>query len=272
MNDSPLGKPSRYPIGYSPEVLVAIPRSLARTPLDLEKILPFTGVDIWNAWEFTWLNDNGKPRVATVEIRIPADTVNLVESKSLKLYLNGFAQSTYPTGESVREVIGDDLSRVVSGPVEVSLSLGAPAGSHHFDVLPGECLDELPITIGDHSGGVDATNLQTNDRQAVEESLYTHLLRSLCPVTGQPDMGSLMIHYSGPAIDRSGLLRYLISYRQHSDFHEACIERIFKDIQDRCGCEALTVYARYCRRGGIDINPYRSNTDELPQNLRLWRQ
>ena len=271
MNDSPLGKPTRYPNGYSPEILVAIPRSAARAPLNIGEPLPFNGVDIWNAWEFTWLDGNGKPWIATAEIRVPADTANLVESKSLKLYLNGFALTTYPTVESVRKVIGDDLSRVVAGPVEVSLSLGAPAGSH-IDIFPGDCLDDLSIAIAKHSGGVDATSLRSDDQHTVEESLHTHLLRSLCPVTGQPDIGSLMIRYRGAAIDRAGLLRYVVSFRQHSDFHEACIERIFKDIQDRCGCVALTVYARYCRRGGIDINPYRSNTDELPQNLRLWRQ
>jgi len=270
MNDSPLGKPTSYPADYSPEVLVAIPRSSAREPLGISLPLPFTGVDVWNAGEFTWLTEDGKPEVATLEIRLPADTDNLVESKSLKLYLNGFAMARYASAAVVEQALRDDLSRKAAGPVDVRLQRGAsPDGS--IERLPGDSLDELSISVEDYAE-VEPVHLQADDRRIVDETLHTHLLRSLCPVTRQPDMGSLLIRYRGPAIERTGLLRYLVSFRQHSDFHEACVERIYTDIRQRCRCETLTVYARYCRRGGIDINPFRTNTDEVAENPRLWRQ
>jgi 7-cyano-7-deazaguanine reductase len=260
-----LGRKTDYPQKYAPEALFAIPRGESRAELGLEDDLPFDGVDIWNAWELTWLGSGKRPVVATAEIRVPAMTPNLIESKSLKLYLGAFAMSEFSSPEDVRDAISRDLSECAGGPVEVSLDADAAVTA-----LEGQCIDSLQVECS--TWEVDASLLQASASKTVEESLHTHLLRSLCPVTAQPDMGSLQITYSGPKIDPAGLLRYIVSFRQHNDFHEACVERIFVDITERCRPEKLSIYARYQRRGGIDINPFRSSVESQPRNPRLWRQ
>lgn len=265
----PLGQPTDYADQYDPELLYPIARSDSRQMLDIDA-LPFQGTDIWNAWELTWLSESGLPMVATAEIRIPAESTNLIESKSLKLYLNSFAMSACPQPDEVRDRIERDLSQCAGGAVTVALQTPQQASASRVSELAGDCLDSLAVNCSVFD--VDAELLRADKQSIVEESLHTHLLRSLCPVTAQPDMGSLFIRYTGPKIDRGSLLQYIVSYRAHNDFHEACVERMFVDIQRRCDTQQLTLHARYQRRGGLDINPFRSNFESDPDNLRLWRQ
>lgn len=270
MSTIPLGKPSGYPAEYSPRVLFAVPRIDARRALELGDDLPFQGEDVWNAWDLTWLEPSGKPVVATAVITVPADSTNIIESKSLKLYLNSLAMSRYASSNELADIISRDLSRISESQVVVGIMPATEFSTAHFGVLPGVCIDDLEVQID--AGGVDASMLQTNSEYVVDEALHSHLLRSNCPVTHQPDMGSVLIRYRGVAIDRESLLRYIVSFRQHNDFHEACVERMFCDIHSHCHPEQLTVYARYNRRGGLDINPFRSNFETAAENLRLWRQ
>jgi 7-cyano-7-deazaguanine reductase len=266
-HESPLGKATNYSSEYDPELLFAIPRAETRAPLGLGDFLPFSGVDIWNAWELTWLNSSGVPQVAAAEFRVPYDSASLIESKSLKLYLNSFTMSRYASAEDVRATIVADLSACVGASVEVRfLADGDETALHSFD---GFCIDMIDTQCDVFD--VDASFLSVG-KDVVTEDLHSHLLRSLCPVTAQPDIGSILISYSGPQIDRAGLLRYIVSFREHNDFHEACVERMFCDIRERCKPTELSVYARYQRRGGLDINPFRSSRAISPHNTRLWRQ
>jgi 7-cyano-7-deazaguanine reductase len=268
--DSPLGQQSAYPDEYSPELLFSISRGENRVTLGLGDELPFQGVDVWNAWELSWLTNSGQPSVATLEIRVPAESPRIIESKSLKLYLNSFSMSRYDAAEDVRSTIAADLSRCVEAGIEVSLLETAADDGLVCETLPGDCIDDLYVECS--TWDVDASLLEADADEIVNESLNSHLLRSLCPVTSQPDSGSVLITYEGPRIDRPSLLRYIASYRQHQDFHETCVERMFLDIKDRCEPTKLTVYARYQRRGGIDINPFRSDFETDVPNTRLWRQ
>ncbi|HNP35310.1 MAG TPA: NADPH-dependent 7-cyano-7-deazaguanine reductase QueF [Woeseiaceae bacterium] len=266
---SPLGRQTPGPDHYDPGLLFAIGRCQSRRTLGLDDVLPFAGTDIWNAWELTWLEDNGQPQVAACEIRVPADSPSIIESKSLKLYLNSFSMSRYESGTALADVIRDDLCRCTGGAVEIRLrqldkDALAVAG------LPGTCIDHTPTPCSRWE--VDADLLRANPATVVSEALHSHVLRSLCPVTSQPDCGSVLVEYTGPRIDPAALLQYVVSFRKHQDFHESCVERMFLDILERCACQQLTVYARYQRRGGIDINPFRTNTSDTAQNLRLWRQ
>jgi 7-cyano-7-deazaguanine reductase len=261
----PLGRATDYPQKYAPEVLCAIARRDSREALGIPGPLPFTGVDTWNAWELTWLGDSGKPQVATAQVVVPAESPNLVESKSLKLYLGSYAMTRFRTAERMRETIAADLSECVGAPVAVTLDPDVAIGT-----LPGTCIDTLDVECAEWE--VDAGLLVANDAREVEECLHSHLLRSLCPVTGQPDIGSVLVSYRGPRIDPASLLRYIVSFREHHDFHEACVERMFVDILAQCRPTLLRVDARYQRRGGIDINPFRTNADDAPDKLRLWRQ
>lgn len=264
VKDSPLGRSTDYPDAYAPELLFPIARSDSR-PADMPD---FFGCDVWNAWELTWLGKSGMPRVAVAEIRVPAESPNIVESKSLKLYLNSFSMSRFASREEVRRQIAEDLSAAAGA--EVGVRTDDADASVAVATLPGECLDYLDV--GCERWEVDPGALTSDADDVVGESLHTHLLRSLCPVTAQPDTGSLLIAYRGPRLDREGLVRYIVSFRRHMDFHEACVERIYKDLMERCAPESLTVYARYQRRGGIDINPYRSTEADAAGNPRLWRQ
>lgn len=270
MSKIPLGRTSEYPQEYAPDVLFALPRSSERELLVPGGKLPFHGEDLWNAWELTWLDASGKPLIGTATIRVDAASPNLIESKSLKLYLNSFAQTRQSSVADVGRIISADLSAIAGALVEVAITHGPDAGGLGIRSLPGSCIDNVPLDVTATS--VDSRLLARLEGDIVSEELHSHLLRSLCPVTAQPDMGSLLIRYHGPRIEPSSLLRYVVSYRQHQGFHEACVEQIFVDIKERCGPEKLTVYARYNRRGGLDINPFRSDFEDRPENLRLWRQ
>lgn len=269
---SPLGKTSAYIAHYDPSLLFPIERTGKREEIGITDDLPFHGVDIWNAYELSWLNPKGKPVVAMGEFFIPADSPRLIESKSFKLYLNSFNQSHF---ESVREVadrMATDLSRAAGAEVRVTLVPLSQMG-HSADIasLPGQCIDEIDIETDQYQ--TDPSLLATASGDIVQQTLHSHLLKSNCLVTGQPDWGSVVIDYTGPRLDTAALLKYLISFRQHNEFHEQCVERIFQDLTRECGAQQLTVYARYVRRGGLDINPYRSNDPDFePDNRRLIRQ
>lgn len=268
---SPLGKSTIYADRYDPSLLFPIPRAQKRVEIGLIEPLPFTGVDIWNAYELSWLDPRGKPQVALAEFRVPADSPNIIESKSFKLYLNGFAQERIDMPTLVDALLRD-LSAAAGANVAVTLSAPS-ARAHPIADLPGELIDTLALDIDDY-GPPKAHYLSANHAAAPrEQTLVSHLLRSNCPVTGQPDWGSVQIAYRGAPIDPAGLLRYLVSFRTHNDFHEQCVERIFVDLMARCAPEQLGVYARYTRRGGLDINPFRSTDPAArPGNPRGARQ
>ncbi|MBL0661424.1 NADPH-dependent 7-cyano-7-deazaguanine reductase QueF [Aeromonas caviae] len=265
-----LGQQSAYISQYTPSLLQPVPRSLNRDDLGLRGELPFQGCDVWTLYELSWLNAKGKPVVAIGEVFVPATSPNLIESKSFKLYLNSFNQTRCDSLEAVQALLVQDLSSCAGAPVSVTL-FTLDQAPHQIAQLPGECIDSLDIEVDGYE--FDETLLQgAAGREIVEETLHSHLLKSNCLVTSQPDWGSVVIHYRGPRLDREKLLRYLISFRQHNEFHEQCIERIFTDLKHFCAPEKLTVHARYTRRGGLDINPFRSDWEPAPANLRLIRQ
>ena len=268
-DDSLLGKATAYADRYDPGLLFPIPRAAKRAEIGVTGPLPFHGVDIWNAYEFSWLDARGKPVAAIAEIRVPASSPNIIESKSFKLYLNGFAQERMPGTAELIGVLERDLSAAAGAAVKVELSLPS-ALVHGIRDLDGESLDDQALDIDDY-GPPKADYLRAGG-EVVEEALVSDLLRSNCPVTGQPDWGSVQVRYRGPRIDREGLLRYLVSFRTHNEFHEQCVERIYVDLMARCAPEKLAVYARYTRRGGLDINPFRSSVDTTPVNGRGARQ
>ncbi|GED23819.1 NADPH-dependent 7-cyano-7-deazaguanine reductase QueF [Halomonas halmophila] len=267
---APLGRESAYPEQYDAGLLYPIERAVNRAPLGIEAgALPFVGEDEWHAFELSWLNARGKPRVAVARFRLPAESPRLIESKSWKLYLNSYNQSRFASPAAVREQLEKDLAEAAGAPVSVEL-FGVDASELMPQRLPGECIDELDIAIDDYTPSAEP--LVVGD-EIVEETLHSHLLKSNCPVTGQPDWGSVLIRYRGPRIDREGLLRYLVGYRQHQDFHEHCVEHIFCDLMARARPERLLVLARYVRRGGLDISPWRGTLGEIPPTpLRLARQ
>jgi len=269
---SPLGKAVDYGTEYDPSLLFPIARAAQRAALGIGDELPFVGVDFWNAYELSWLDGRGKPRVALAEFRVPATSPNLVESKSFKLYLGSYAQSRFGDTDALRAQLVADLSQVAGAPVSVVLTPAASANAALFEPLEGDLIDDLPLEIG-HYGPPRPDFLQADAELRADEVLVSHLLRSNCPVTGQPDWASVQIRYAGPRIARDGLLRYLVSYRLHSDFHEQCVERIFTDLMQQCSPTRLGVYARYTRRGGLDINPFRATPGmPLPGNPRTARQ
>jgi 7-cyano-7-deazaguanine reductase len=251
----PLGRRVAYPHAYDPALLFAIPRALGRSELGINPdALPFTGIDRWHAYELGWLDPRGKPCVATATFELPATTPNLVESKSLKLYLNSFNAARFEHADAVRSRIAADLARCADG--EVQVRFGLPALADDGSLL----IDALELEIDDY-GPPNAGHLQADADQEVEQSLRSDLLKSNCPVTGQPDWASVRIAYRGARIDHAGLLRYLVSFRDHCEFHEQCVERIFVDLLARCRPHSLSVEARYTRRGGLDINPWRATAD-----------
>ena len=269
-HDSTLGKDTRYPDRYDPGLLFPIARAPARAELGIGAVLPFAGVDIWNAYELSWLDPRGKPVIALAEFRVPADSPNLVESKSFKLYLNSFNRERCADAAEVRTRFERDLGVATGAAVEVDLLPTQRFDACVIGKLEGESIDHLQVDI-DNYGPPDASVLHRAG-EAVEETLVSDLLKSNCPVTGQPDWASLQVSYAGPCIDRAGLLRYLVSFRDHAGFHEQCVERIFVDLLHQCAPTRLEVYARYTRRGGLDINPWRGTTGAAPPNPRLARQ
>ncbi len=262
VQDSLLGRSAEYPRSLDAGILFPIARAQSRLSLPLSgvdtAILPFVGEDRWTAWELSWLDQRGKPQIAVARITVPADSPNLVESKSLKLYLNGYAARRFDHADAVLARIGADLAPVLGIAADVSLTVGAGVDTLAVSVLEGDSLDEQAIEIS-HGDAVAPQWLVAADGAAIEETLVTRLFRSNCPVTGQPDWADLQIRYRGPAIDHAGLLRYLVSFRDSREFHEHCVERIWLDIQARCQPQALLVHARFTRRGGIDINPWRAH-------------
>ncbi|TMS57278.1 NADPH-dependent 7-cyano-7-deazaguanine reductase QueF [Imbroritus primus] len=271
---SPLGKPSAYKTEYDASLLFPIPRLAKREELGLHQgsALPFFGVDMWNAYELSWLNMKGKPQVALATCIVPADTPNIVESKSFKLYLNSFNQTRIASVEAMQQLLHQDLSEACGGPVQVRLTLPEQFGTLKMRELDGLLLDRLDIDTDIYSPAPELLHAN-HDETIVEEVLISHLLKSNCLVTGQPDWGSVQIRYVGAPIDQEGLLKYLISFRNHNEFHEQCVERIFMDVQRQCKPVKLAVYARYTRRGGLDINPFRTNFNTpWPDNARNARQ
>lgn len=268
----PLGKTTDYPEAYDPGLLCPVPRRLKREEIGLTGELPFTGCDIWNAYELSWLTAKGKPVVAIGEFRVPHSTPNLIESKSFKLYLNSFNQCRFAETGEVTARLETDLSAAAGGQVVVRLNATDGFPGAVIGTLPGTCIDGLDIEVGEYRLNPALLEGAADSADPAEETLHSHLLKSNCLVTRQPDWGSVLIRYRGGRIDHEALLRYLISFRQHNEFHEQCVERIFTDLQRYCRPERLTVYARYTRRGGLDINPFRSNFETAPQNLRLARQ
>lgn len=266
--NSPLGRDTAYPAQYDPGLLYPIPRAPARAQLGIPTgALPFIGSDRWQAFELSWLDPRGKPRVATATLQVPADSPNLVESKSLKLYLNSFNASRFDDAEAVRARIEADLSRAAGAPVTMAFGLPEAAPD-----AGAESIDGLDIAI-DRYGPPDAALLQADAGDIIEETLHSALLKSNCPVTGQPDWADVSIAYRGPRLDRAGLLRYIVSFRDHAGFHEQCVEQIFVDLLARCAPQQLSVEARYTRRGGLDINPWRASAGlAAPAPVRTARQ
>ena len=271
-DQSPLGKTSTYQTHYAPELLFPIPRQTKRDELQLTGTLPFFGIDIWNAYEVSWLTMRGKPQVAIATIMAPADSPNIIESKSFKLYLNSFNQTGLANEEALLSLLRADLSNGFGAPVQVALTLQDNFSTLRMGELDGLLLDRLDLDVDLYTPSPALLSASQNEAP-VEEKLVSHLLKSNCLVTGQPDWASVQIHYVGPQIDQEGLLRYLIGFREHNEFHEQCVERIFVDILRQCAPQKLAVYARYTRRGGLDINPWRTNfTSPRPPNLRNARQ
>ena len=267
-----LGKTVLYKDQYDPKLLHPVPRSLNRAHLPLQQ-LPFTGVDIWNGYELSWLNSKGKPVVALGEFTVPFDSPNLVESKSFKLYLNSFNGTRFDDWQSVQQTMARDLSAAAGAPVLVELK---PASENLMrPQWPGDgvCLDELDVVCDQYELTPELLVLdQHRAGKPVRETLHSQLLKSNCPVTGQPDWATVVVRYHGAASDHASLLRYIVSFRNHAEFHEHCIERMFCDIWQRCQPQSLTVFARYTRRGGLDINPYRSSDETVFDNRRAARQ
>ena len=275
---SQLGKPSAYVDHYDASLLFPMSRAPKRRELGLRGALPFFGADLWTAFELSWLTPRGKPQVAIAQVTVPCETPNIVESKSFKLYLNSFSNSPFASPDEVRDRIRGDVSEAVwrdgSGQSSVGVKILLPDQFDNQPVreLDGLSLDRLDIECTDYQPRPDLL-AAASDEKPVQETLTSNLLKSNCLVTGQPDWGSVQIRYAGPQIDQGGLLRYLVSFRNHNEFHEQCVERIFIDIWQRCKPVKLTVYARYTRRGGLDINPFRtSHPQPLPASVRTARQ
>ena len=266
---SPLGKTVTYIDRYDKHLLFPVARKPKRDEIGISEPLPFKGVDIWNSYEVSWLNLQGKPVVAVAEFIFPCDTPFLIESKSFKLYLNSFNQTPFDSMSTVQQLLTTDLAAATKGAVSVTLMPLKNCQQQPLASLAGICLDDLDITCNTYT--VEPQFL-TVEAVVLKETLYSDLLKSNCLVTGQPDWGSIQISYTGKKINHEGLLRYFISFRNHNEFHEQCVERIFMDIMHYCAPQQLAVYARYTRRGGLDINPFRSTGNEIPENSRLCRQ
>lgn len=270
VEQSLLGKETLYKTAYDPGLLFPISRQINRDKIGVNSTsLPFVGVDIWNAYELSWLDSKGKPRVAILEFHVPIDSPNLVESKSIKLYLNSFNQTKLDNVSELQRLIEQDLSQAAGKAVSATITLPGAFKLLHLQELSGRCIDDLALET-------DCYHPRPEFLQAsgavVEETLLSHLLRSNCPVTNQPDWGAVQIYYRGPEISHEGLLKYIVSFREHNEFHEQCVERMFVDIMKHCRPTSLAVYARYTRRGGLDINPMRANFAYPVENARGARQ
>jgi 7-cyano-7-deazaguanine reductase len=273
IEDAPLGKISSSPMQFNPELLFPIPRSTNRALLNCGATLPFIGVDIWNAYELSWLGPRNKPEVAIAQFDIPFDSPFLIESKSFKLYLNSLNYANFRDTQAIQSQLKTDLSQACGTSIQVQLFSPQEWKNLRLGEPEGRLLDRLDIAIFPEEPPDSMWLTADFDSAPIEQILYSNLLRSNCPVTGQPDWASIFIEYMGPAITEASLLRYLIAFRNHQEFHEHCVEKIFCDIKNQCKPLKLSVYARYTRRGGLDINPYRTDTTSAwPKNTRLARQ
>jgi 7-cyano-7-deazaguanine reductase len=273
-----LGKPAAYADQYDPSLLYPLPREPKRCEIGITGSVPFLGADLWTAFELSWLNPRGKPQVAIAHITIPCESTHIVESKSFKLYLNSFNNSRFDSADAVRERIRADISAAIwqGGAVRsvagVRLLLPELFDCEPVHELEGLSIDRLDVECTRYQPAPELLSAALHE-QPVTETLTSDLLKSNCLVTGQPDWGSVQISYTGPQIDQAGLLQYIVSFRNHNEFHEQCVERIYMDIMARCKPARLAVYARYTRRGGLDINPWRSSHPQLPPpNVRTARQ
>ena len=284
--NSQLGKSSHYIDHYDASLLFPIPRAGKRAEIGIEGAAPFMGADMWTAFELSWLNPRGKPQVALAHFTVPCDTPNIVESKSFKLYLNSFNNTRFADVDAVKAVLRTDLSEAVwrlgaadsANPGRVDSSIGVTIllpelfDREPVHELDGLSLDRLDVECSRFTPAPDLLKAAF-DEPPVSEVLVSNLLKSNCLVTGQPDWGSVQISYTGPAMEQEGLLQYLVSFRNHNEFHEQCVERIFMDLWTHCKPMKLAVYARYTRRGGLDINPFRTSYPQaLPRNIRTARQ
>lgn len=288
--NSGLGKETEYVNTYDKSLLYPIARSNARDALNISNAqLPFTGRDLWTAWEISWLNAKGLPQVAVAEFSLPANTHSIIESKSFKLYLNSFTQTQFNSWDQVKQVLVEDLSAAAQGAVEVELltlseaceffTMSDGIASTPFEfadspagrAIPVVYLDSIDAEVSDYQVNSSLLRLDAKQSEPTEQVLFSNLLKTNCPVTGQPDWASVWVYYQGEAIDAEGVLKYLVSMRDHQDFHEQCVENIFLDIERMCSPNKLAVYARYTRRGGLDINPFRTNVDAAELSLRPVR-
>ncbi|MFV0680647.1 NADPH-dependent 7-cyano-7-deazaguanine reductase QueF [Ottowia sp.] len=278
LHDSALGKATAYVDQYEPGLLFSIARAPQRAQIGITGQPRFFGADLWTAFELSWLNPRGKPQVAIAHITVPCESTHMVESKSFKLYLNSFSGTRFAGADEVRQRIQADVNAAIWQGRAVQASAGVRlVAPDLFDQQPIHELDGLNLDRLDiectHEQPAPELLVAAFDEQPVEETLTSRLLKSNCPVTGQPDWGSLQIRYTGPQIEQGGLLRYIVSFRRHNDFHEHCAERVFTDIWQHCRPTKLVVYARYTRRGGLDINPWRtSHPGPIPANVRTARQ
>lgn len=271
-----LGKSTEYSGEYNPNLLQAVPRQLNRADLSIsDNTLPFIGEDVWYGYELSWLNERGKPIVALAEFRFDCHSHNLVESKSFKLYLNSFNQTKFSNIQLVERILTEDLSKTARGEAKVklfSVDECPPLAINHND-NKYICIDDEDISIDSYSYQSELLqNSQKNSSKTVEENLVSHLLKSNCLITNQPDWATIYISYEGQAIKHSSLLKYLISFREHNEFHEQCVERIYCDLKKHCQLKKLTIFARYTRRGGLDINPFRSSHQNFAPHNRTIRQ
>lgn len=279
LSHSPLGRESSYPATYAPGLLCPLPRAPKRHEIGIEGTPLFMGADLWTAFELSWLNPRGKPQVAVGHITVPADTPHIIESKSFKLYLNSLNQTVFDDAQSVQARLRHDLSAAAWNSPQPASQVGVQVLDVHshdrrwlVQPMPGLSLDRLDVECTHYNPAPELLHADAS-QPMVEEVLVSDLLKSNCLVTGQPDWGSVQIAYSGAPIDQAGLLRYLVSFRNHNEFHEQCVERIYMDIWRRCQPLRLSVYARYTRRGGLDINPFRtSHPQALPSSVRTPRQ
>ncbi len=264
LHNSPLGKSRQYADQYDPSLLYGVPRSLAREAIGLQAGLPFCGADIWNLYELSWLDKTARPVMAMAELRVPVDSPCIIESKSMKLYCNSLNMSRFEDASQVQSLMKGDLSRCAGAPVEVFIDPN-PGTTVHLGDPEGICIDLAQLK--NHPDSPDPSVLRCLEGK-LSERLFSRLFRSRCPVTGQPDWATIIVDYTGEAIDHGAMLEYIISYRTHQSFHEACVEQMFIDIIRQCNPEKLQLTARFTRRGGIDINPVRSTHDDVWTNFR----
>lgn len=265
-----LGKSVTYSDQYDVSLLQPVPRALNRNMIGLSNDLPFSGNDIWNGYELSWLNVNGMPQVGILRCAVAFDSINIIESKSFKLYLNSFNNTRFESLAKVKSVLENDLSHCAQGNVSIDIIPNNQFNQQQLHIPSATLLDTMDLTFDEYV--VSPKLLKSNRDMVTHEFLYSNLLKSNCLITNQPDWATIFIKYSGPQIEHESLLRYLISFRQHNEFHEQCVERIFCDLIEHCHCEQLTVLARYTRRGGLDINPFRSNFEAPYPDWRLIRQ